>query len=110
MLKDLSRIAYRMLQLLALALLVFAFAQALPFDLMALVFAGDMLTYLEIAAAFWLAAQVTRIKWAAAYARFVLQRTLRRARIRARRAARRVARLRPPSRDEDGPAPAFAYA
>jgi hypothetical protein len=110
MLKDLSATAYRLLQLLALALLAFAFAQALPFDLMAVVFAGDMLTYLEIAAALWLAAQVTRIKWAAIYARFVLRRTLRRARIRARRVARRLARLRPRSSDEDGPAPAFAYA
>jgi predicted membrane chloride channel (bestrophin family) len=103
-------ILYRVLQLLALALLVAAFAQALPFDLMALVVAGDMLTYMEIAAAVWLAAQVTRIKWAAAYARFVLARTVRRVLIRARRAVRRIAHLRPPSNDDDRPAPGFAYA
>lgn len=104
------RLVYRALRLIALAFLVFAFAQALPFDLLALVVAGDMLAYFEIAAAVWLAAQVTRVGWVAGYARFVLRRTIRRARVRARRAARRLARPRPPSFDEDGPAPAFAFA
>ena len=101
--------AYRALHLIALALLVFAFAQALPFDLVAIVFAGDVLVYFEIAAAVWLAAQVTRVKWVAAYARFVLHRTARRARIRARRTARRIRSFRPSSGD-DRPAPAFAFA
>jgi hypothetical protein len=98
------------LRWLALALLVYLFAQALPFDYMAVVVAGDMFAYLEIAAAVLLATQVTRVRWAAAYARFVVQRTIRRARIRARRAVRRMARLRPPPNDDGRPAPAFAYA
>ena len=101
---------YRMLRWVALAMLVLLFWQVVPFDLLAVAFAGDMLAYLEIAAVVLLAAQVTRMRWAAAYAGLVIQRTLRRARVRARRAVRRIARLRPPSGDEDRPAPAFAFA
>jgi hypothetical protein len=101
---------YPMLRWFALALLIYLFAQALPFDFMAVIVAGDMLTYLEIATAVWLAAQVTRLRWAAFHARFVVQRTIHRARIRARRAVRKIARLRPPSSDDDRPAPAFAFA
>jgi hypothetical protein len=110
MLSKLGRILYRVFHLIALALLVYAFAQALPFDLMATLVAGDVLSYFEIAAAVWLAAQVTRVKWVAAYARFLLPRALRRARIRARRAVRRVVRLLPSPGDDDRPAPAFAMA
>jgi hypothetical protein len=110
MLKKLWGLIYRALHLIALAFLIFAFAQALPFDLLALVFAGDVLAYFEIAAVVWLAAQATRVKWVAAYTRFVLRRTIRRTRIRARRMVRRIARLRPPSSDDDRPAPAFALA
>jgi len=109
MLNELGRLCYRLLRPIALALLVLAFAQALPFDLVAIVFAGDVLVYFEIAAVVWLAAQVTRVKWVAAYARFVLHRTVRRARIRARRTARRIRSFRPSSGD-DRPAPAFAFA
>jgi len=104
MLGKLGRILYRVLHLIALAFLVYAFAQALPFDLLATALAGDMLTYFEIAGAIWLAAQVTRIKWVAAYARFLVPRTLRRARLRARRAGRRIARLLPKGGDEERPA------
>jgi hypothetical protein len=100
---------YPMLRWLLLAMLILLFAQALPFDVMAVLFAGDVVTYLEIAGAIWLAAQATRLRWAAIYARFVVQRIVRRARIRARRGARRIARLRPPPSDGDRPAPAFAY-
>jgi len=110
MLNKLWGLFYRILHLVALAFLIFAFAQALPFDLVAIVFAGDVLVYFEIAAAIWLAAQVTRVKWVAAYARFVLQRSIRRARIRARRVVRRIGRIRPSSTDDDRPAPAFAFA
>ena len=110
MLKKLWGLSYRALRLIALAFLIFAFAQALPFDLLAIVFAGDALAYLEIATAIWLAAQVTRVKWVAAYARFVLQRTIRRARIRSRRVVRRIRRMRPPANDDDRPAPALAFA
>lgn len=110
MMSKLWGLTYRLLRFVALAFLVFAFAQALPFDLLALVFAGDVLVYFEIAAAVWLAAQVTRVKWVAAYARFVLQRTIRRARVRARRAVRRVTRMSPAPGDGDRPAPAFGFA
>jgi hypothetical protein len=101
---------YPMLRWLALAMLIVLLAQALPFDVMAVIFAGDVVTYLEIAGAVWLAAQVTRLRWAAVYARFVVQRGVRRARIRARRALSRAARLRPPSSDDGRPAPALAFA
>jgi hypothetical protein len=99
---------YPLLRWLAVAMLILLLAQALPFDVMAVIFAGDVVTYLEIAGAIWLAAQVTRVRWAALHARFVVQRIVRRARIRARRALRRAARLRPPPGDDGRPAPAFA--
>ena len=92
---------YPMLRWLALAALICFFAQALPFDFMAVIVAGDMLTYAEIAAAVWLAAQVTRARWIAAYARFMVPRTLRRVRVRARRAVRRIKRIRPAPADDD---------
>jgi hypothetical protein len=91
---------YRMLRLLALALLVVAFAQALPFDLMAIVFAGDLLTYFEIATMVWLTARATRVRLALAYARAVIDRPLRRAG-RALRTARR--RLLTRRDDKDRP-------
>jgi len=107
--KRVAQIIHKALHVAALIFLVYAFAQALPLDLMAVAFAGDVLTYFEIAAAVWLVAQVTRLKGAAAYAGYVVQRTLRRARVRARRAARRVKRLPAPSFDEEGRG-AFAFA
>ena len=110
MLKGLWSAFYPMLRWFALAALILLFAQAMPFDILAVFFAGDMLTYLEIAAALWLAAQVTRVRWIAAYARFVLPRMIRRARVRARRGARRLTRLRPSAKDDDHPAPGFAFA
>ena len=93
---------YPLLRWLGLGLLILLFAQALPFDLLGVVFAGDLLTYLEVVAALWLAAQVTRVRWAVAYARFILPRTIRRARARARRSVRRIKRIRSASADEDG--------
>jgi hypothetical protein len=98
---------YRMLRLLALALLVVAFAQALPFDLMAIVFAGDLLTYFEIATMVWLTARATRIRLALAYARAAIDRPLRRA-----GRALRTTRRRLPRResDEDRPFGALAAA
>ena len=103
---------YPLLRWLALAVLIVLLVQAMPFDVMAVIFAGDMLTYLEIAAAVWLAAQVTRLRWAALHARFVVQRVMRRARVRARRAVRRIARARPAPADDDraAAAPALAFA
>ena len=108
MLKMIWTALYPHLRWLALAVLILIFAQAMPFDVLAILFAGDVLTYFEIAAAVWLAAQVTRVKWVAAYARFIVPRIVRRARVRARRGARRIARLRPPSSDDGRPRPAFA--
>ena len=112
MIRTLWEKLYPLLRWLALALLIVLFAQALPFDVMAILFAGDMLTYVEIATAVWLAAQITRLRWAAVYARFVVRRVIRRARIRTRRAVRRIGRVRPASADDDRPAatPAFAFA
>jgi hypothetical protein len=102
---------YPLLRWLALAALILLFAQAMPFDPLAILFAGDLLTYLEVATAFWLAARVTRLRWTAVYARFALRRIVRRARVRARRAVRRTSRLRPPSSDDERrAAPAFAFA
>jgi hypothetical protein len=98
------------LRWIAIAIVIFMFWQALPMDMLAVAIAGDMVTYFEIAAAVWLVAQVTRVRWAALYARLVVRRSFRRARVRARRALRRAARLRPPSADEDRPARAFALA
>jgi hypothetical protein len=101
---------YPVLRWLALAALIVLFAQALPFDPLAILFAGDLLTYFEIAAALWLAAQVTRVRWAAIHARFVVRRIVRRARVRARRTARRLTRPRPSGSDDDRAAPGFAFA
>jgi len=101
---------YPVLRWMALALLILLLTQAMPFDPLAILFAGDILAYLEVAAAVLLVTQVTRAKWAAVYTRLIVQRTIRRARVRARRFVRRIARLRPPSGDEDRPAPALAYA
>jgi hypothetical protein len=97
-----------MLRWIAVAVVIFMFWQALPMDMLAMAIASDMVTYLEIAAAIWLVAQVTRVRWAAVYVHTQVRHTFRRARARARRTARRVARLRPPSSDDDRPAPAFA--
>jgi hypothetical protein len=111
MLKEFWRLLYPMLRWVAVAIVIFMFWQALPMDMLAIAIAGDMVTYLEIAAAVWLVAQVTRIRWVTFYARTFVQRVFRRARARARRASRRIARLRPPSSEDDGrPAPAFAFA
>ena len=101
---------YPMLRWLALAALICLFAQALPFDFMAVIVAGDMLTYAEIAAAVWLAAQVTRVRWITAYARFIVPRTLRRVRVRARRTARRLARPRRAASDDERAAAGWALA
>jgi hypothetical protein len=110
MLKALWTTLYPHLRWIALAVLILIFAQALPFDVLGVLFAGDVLTYLEVAAAVWLVAQVTRVRWAAFYVRNRIRRSVRRARVRARRGARRLARLRPPSSDDGRPRPAFAFA
>ena len=91
-----------MLHWLVVAIVVFMFWQALPMDMLGMIIAGDVATYFEIAAAIWLVAQVTRLRWAFAYARLIVRRQVRRARIRARRAARRVASARRASSDDDG--------
>ena len=99
-----------MLHWIAVAIVIFMFWQALPMDMLGMFIAGDMATYLEIAAAVWLVAQVTRVRWAALFVRTLVRRSFRRARVRARRGARRLARLRSPSADDGRPRPAFAFA
>lgn len=88
--RELFHFLYRVVQFALLALLVYGFAHTLPLDL-AWLFAGDMVTYFEVAAAVWLAAQVTRLRWTLTYARQALRPPLRRLSRRARRAARRLA-------------------
>ena len=101
---------YPLLRWLALALLIAILLQAMPFDPLAVLFAGDILAYFEVAAVVLLAAQVTRVRWAAFYIRHVVKRGVRRGRARARRALRRRARLHPPPSDDGRPRPAFAFA
>ena len=111
MIKNLRGILYRALQFILLGVLAYGFAQTLPFDL-AVLFAGDMLLYVEVATAVWLATQVTRLRLAFDYARAVVSsgwRASRRQVGRARRsAARRLGRR---NADDDRPArhlePAF---
>jgi hypothetical protein len=91
MLKTTWAVLYRALQLILLALFAYGFAQTLPFDL-AVLFAGDMLLYLEVATAVWLAAQVTRVRVALDYSRAVAPLLLTRVRRRAARARRAVTR------------------
>lgn len=108
--KELLHILYRVAQLVLLALLVYGFVQTLPLDL-AWLFAGDMVTYFEVAAAVWLAAQVTRLRWAIAYARLALRPHARQLRRRARRAARRLGRLTArQTKDDDRGRGALAWA
>ena len=99
-----------MLHWIAVAIVIFMFWQALPMDMLGMIIAGDMATYFEIAAAVWLVAQVTRVRWAALFVRTLVRRNFRRARVRARRGARRLARLRSPSADDGRPRPDFAFA
>jgi hypothetical protein len=99
-----------MLHWLVVAVVVFMFWQALPMDMLGMVIAGDVATYFEIAAAIWLVAQVTRLRWGFAYARLIVRRQVRRARIRARRAARRLSSGRRSSPDDDGRGFVPAYA
>src|SRR3954465_12654998 len=65
---------YPLLRWIAVAVVIFMFWQALPMDMIAIAIAGDMVTYLEIAAAAWLIAQVTRVRWVAAYTRNIVHR------------------------------------
>ena len=108
--RQLWQAIYPILRWIAVAAVIFMFWQALPMDAIAFAIAGDMVTYLEIATAAWLMAQVTRLRWAAAYVRTTVRRSYRRARARGRGTLRRIARLAKPSSDDDRPAPASAFA
>lgn len=103
--QKLRAILYRVLQLLVLGLLLYGFAQTLPLDI-ALLLAGDSLLYIEITTAVWLTAQVTRLRFALAYARTIARRAVRCTRWRARRLVRRATARKP----ADEPDRAFAYA
>jgi hypothetical protein len=90
--KTLLKFLYRLLKWVLLAFIIYGLAQTWPPEL-ALLFAGDTLAYVEVAAALWLAAQVTRVRWASAYLRLSLGPPLRRLRRRAGRALRALGRL-----------------
>jgi hypothetical protein len=99
--KRLLALFYGAVRLLLLGLLVAAFSQALPFDLLAMVFAGDVLSYFEAAAALWVVSRATRLRDAWAYARAAVRPPPRGLRRRARRLARRIGGLPVPPADDD---------
>jgi hypothetical protein len=118
--RGIAGVAKKTLFLLATIILVWAFAQTLPFDL-AILLAGDTLLYAEIVSAVWIASRLANVKAMAGWAKLVLRRRIRRSGLRrALRARTRAARKAPSSDDErragTAPprsrifAPAFAFA
>jgi hypothetical protein len=106
----LAGIAKKLLFLLATMILVWAFAQTLPFDL-AILLAGDTLLYAEIVSSVWIASRLANAKAMAGWAKLVLRRRVRRSvRRRALRTRTRAARKAPSSDDERRGGLAFAYA
>ena len=105
----------RVLEFVAIAVLVMAFAQTFPIDL-AVLFAGDTLMYLEIVVAIRLAAgrehivtmvsQIARLALHLSRAAF-RQPVSRSGRWRERRSAVRITRRGMPSRSDEDPAPAW---
>lgn len=100
----------RVLMSLAFTLILVGVAQTLPFDL-ALIFAGDVLTYAEVAAIVWIATAngvLTASLRAASRAAGSTLRRFARAGSRGRRPAgrgrRRPRRLAPPPANDDRPA------
>jgi membrane protein implicated in regulation of membrane protease activity len=105
----LAGIAKTILFLAATIFLVWAFAQTVPFDI-AIWFAADTLTYIEIVSAVWLASRVASFRSMAGWMKSAVRRRLHRPR--ARRALRIRGRARPkaPPADSDGRGPVFARA
>jgi len=105
----------RVLEFVAIAVLVMAFAQTFPIDL-AILFAGDTLMYLEIVVAIRLAAgrqhivamvrQIVRLALRLSHAT-LRQPVSRLSRWRQRRSAARKTRPIFPGRSDDDPAPAW---
>lgn len=83
--------AKKLLLLVATILLVWAFAQTLPFDL-AILLAGDTLLYAEIVSTVWIASRIANVKAMAGWAKLVLGRHIRRSGL--RRALRTRTRVR----------------
>ena len=118
----LAGMAKKLLFVIATIILVWAFAQTLPFDLAILV-AGDTLLYAEIVSAAWVASRLANVKAMAGWVKLVLGRHLRRSGLRrAPRSRIRAARKAHSTDDERragiapphwmtgifGPAPALA--
>jgi hypothetical protein len=105
----------RVLEFVAIAVLVMAFAQTFPIDL-AILFAGDTLMYLEIVVAIRLAAgraqiiamvrQIARLALGLSHAA-MRHPASRLGRWRERRRASRITRPTIPGRSDDDPAPAW---
>src|SRR5690349_3995622 len=106
----LGGIAKKLLFLLATMILVWAFAQPLPFDLAILV-AGDTLLYAEIVSAAWIASRLANVKAMASWAKLVVRARIRRSGLRrALRTRTRAVRKTPSSDDERRGRVAQAYA
>jgi hypothetical protein len=104
----LAGIAKKLLFLLATMVLVWAFAQTLPFDL-AILFAGDTLLYVEIVSTAWIASRLGNFRAMAGWVKLVLGRHFRRSGLRrAVRTRSRATRKAPSSDDERGTGFAFA--
>jgi hypothetical protein len=102
--------ARKLLLLLATMVLVWAFAQTLPFDL-AILLAGDTLLYAEIVSTVWIASRLANVKAVAGWATLVLKRSFRRSGLRRALRTRPRTALKSPSSDDErraGLATAFA--
>lgn len=77
----LAGMAKKLLFVIATIILVWAFAQTLPFDLAILV-AGDTLLYAEIVSTAWVASRLANVKAMASWLRLVLRRGIRRSDLR----------------------------
>jgi hypothetical protein len=106
----LGGMAKKLLFLLATIILVWAFAQTLPFDL-AILLAGDTLLYAEIVSTVWIASRLANVKAIAGWAKLVVRRRIRRSGLRrALRTRTRAARKAPSTDDERRAEPALAFA
>ena len=118
----LARMARKLLFLLATIVLVWAFAQTLPFDLAVLV-AGDSLLYAEIVTTAWIASRLANVRAMAGWVKLVVRRAIRRSGLRRAPRTRIRASRKLPSTDDErragiapprsiprifAPAPAFA--
>ena len=102
--------AKKLFFLVATIILVWAFAQTLPFDL-AILFAGDTLLYAEIVSTAWIASRLANFRVMVGWAKLVLARHFRRSGgRRAPRTRKRAPRKIPSSDDERRAEPTLAFA